>query len=77
MSPKITASVFGITPQGDEVELFKLSIPNQIEVRVMNYGATWTTFVPPDRNGKMEDVLLGFDTLEGFFQKIIWIITVI
>lgn len=69
MSPKITATLFGFTPQGDEVELYKLSIQGQIEVRVMNYGATWTHLFLPDRNGKMEDVLLGFDTLEGFFQQ--------
>lgn len=35
----------------------------------MNYGATWTHLFIPDKNGKMEDVLLGFDTLEGYFQK--------
>lgn len=69
MSIQITSSHFGITPQGDEVEIFTLSIPNQIEVCIMNYGATWTHLYIPDRNGKMEDVLLGFDTLEAYFQK--------
>ena len=69
MSIRITSSQFGLTPQGNEVEIFKLSIPNQIEVCIMNYGATWTHLFIPDRNGKMEDVLLGFDTLEGYFQK--------
>lgn len=69
MSIQITSSHFGTTPQGDEVEIFKLRIPNQIEVCVMNYGATWTHLFIPDKNGKMEDVLLGFDTLEGYFQK--------
>jgi aldose 1-epimerase len=69
MSPQITSSHFGITPQGKEVEIFRLSIPNQIEIGVMDYGATWTHLFIPDRNGKVEDVLLGFDNLEGFFQK--------
>ncbi|MCL6260850.1 galactose mutarotase [Aquiflexum sp. TKW24L] len=69
MQPLLTSKTFGFTPKGEEIHLFTLSIPNQIEISVMNYGATWTHLLIPDRNGKMEDVVLGFDTLEGYLQK--------
>jgi aldose 1-epimerase len=35
----------------------------------MDYGATWTHLFIPDRNGKMEDVLLGFDSMKGYTDR--------
>jgi aldose 1-epimerase len=69
MSPLLESRLFGKTPRGEEITLFTMSIENSIRISVMDYGATWTHLYIPDRDGKMEDVLLGFDTLEGFFQK--------
>ncbi len=69
MKPVLTSKTFGFTPKGDKIYLFTLSLPGQIEVSVMNYGATWTLLIIPDRSGIMEDVVLGFDTLEGYLQK--------
>lgn len=69
MAPKLESKSFGITPDGKEVSLFTLSIPEKIIVSVMNFGATWTHLFLPDRKGKLEDVVLGFDNFEGYLQK--------
>ncbi|RZS98748.1 aldose epimerase family protein [Cecembia calidifontis] len=69
MTPKLESKRFGTTPDGKEVTLFTLSIPKKIKVSVMDYGATLTHLFIPDRDGKMEDVVLGFDSFEGYLQK--------
>lgn len=69
MKLQIKSKNFGSLPDGQEVTLFTLSLENKIEFSVMNYGATWTHLFIPDRDGKMEDVVLGFDTLDGYLQK--------
>lgn len=44
---------------------------NKIQVQVISYGARVISIKLPDRNGKIEDVLLGFDDLAGyiFYEK--------
>jgi aldose 1-epimerase len=37
-----------------------------MEVRTMSYGATIVSLRVPDRNGQSDDVVLGFDTLDGY-----------
>ena len=56
---------FGKTAAGAPVELYTLS-NGQITAKVMTYGAILTDLETPDRNGKMANVVLGFDTLEGY-----------
>jgi aldose 1-epimerase len=61
----VTRAPFGKTPDGD-VELFTLKNVNGIEVRVTNYGGIITSLKTPDRNGAFADIVLGFDTLDGY-----------
>jgi aldose 1-epimerase len=56
---------FGKTPEGKTVELFTLT-NGKITAKVMTYGAILTELITPDRNGKPGDVVLGFDSLEGY-----------
>ncbi len=37
-----------------------------MEVKITNFGAVINSIVVPDRNGKMENVVLGFDSLESY-----------
>jgi aldose 1-epimerase len=69
MKPTISSKPFGKSPKGEEITLFTLSLPEKISLSVINLGATWTNLFIPDRNGKMDDVLLGFESLDGFFHK--------
>jgi aldose 1-epimerase len=59
---------FGKLPDGRAVERFTLTNANGVEVRAMNYGAIITSIRVPDRNGKFDDVALGFDSLAGYVK---------
>jgi aldose 1-epimerase len=56
---------FGKTPDGAPVEQYVLS-NGKMTVKVITYGAIVTEIDVPDRNGKIADVVLGFDNLEGY-----------
>lgn len=59
---------WGKGPQGQPVELYTLRNPKGMEVQITNYGAIVTTVKVPDKNGKMADVVLGFDSLDGYLK---------
>ena len=67
-SAAVTRSSFGTLPDGTGVELYTLKNANGMEVRITNFGAIVTSLKVPDRDGKFADVVLGFDTLEGYLQ---------
>ena len=56
---------FGKTADGTPVELYVLT-NGQITVKVTTYGGIVTTILAPDREGKVEDVVLGFDKLDNY-----------
>jgi aldose 1-epimerase len=47
------------------VRRFTLSNKNGVSVEIINYGATITSLKVPDRTGNVEDIVLGFDSVEG------------
>lgn len=65
----LTKMQFGKLPDGKEVYSFTMSNKNGVQVSVINYGATITRIVTPDKNGVFEDIVLGFDSLEGYLQS--------
>jgi aldose 1-epimerase len=58
----VTKADFGKTPDGHSVEVYRLA-SGQVEARVITYGAKLISVRVPDRNGKVADVVLGYDTL--------------
>lgn len=44
---------------------FSFTNKNNVTVRVINYGATITDILLPDKNGTVEDISLGFDSVQG------------
>ena len=65
----ITKALFGTMPNGQSVDLFTLRNPNGMEVKITNYGGIITHLYVPDRNGKMGDVVLGFDSLSPYLKE--------
>ena len=63
---KIEKKTIGRTPDGTEVELFTLTNINELEVKVMTYGATLTSVSLPDRDGNFQNVTLFLDSLEDY-----------
>jgi aldose 1-epimerase len=54
--------------EGDEVMLYTLTNANGMEVKITNYGGIITSVVVPDRDGNMENVTLGFTTLDEYVE---------
>jgi aldose 1-epimerase len=57
------------TLNGQSVYLFTLENKNGMVVKITNYGAIITQVLVPDRNGKMGDVVLGYDSLAGYIAN--------
>jgi aldose 1-epimerase len=60
---------FGNLPDGSAVEAYTLSNTHGVEVRAMTYGATIISVRVPDRAGRVDDVVLGFDHLDDYLTK--------
>ena len=60
-------SIWGQTVEGVAVPIYTLTSA-QIEVRVTAYGAHLVSVRTPDRSGKMADVVLGYDSLQGYLN---------
>jgi aldose 1-epimerase len=60
---------FGVLPDGSAVEVYTLGNANGVEVRAMTYGATIISVRVPDRSGRVDDVVLGFGTLDDYLTK--------
>jgi aldose 1-epimerase len=59
---------FGKTKDGTEVVLYTLTNANGMQAKVMTYGALLTELHVPDKDGKLGDVVLGFDDLDGYLK---------
>lgn len=64
----IQISDFGITKNGDEIKKYTLINKNGMKAEIINYGGIVTSLTAPDRNGKFEDVVLGFTKPENYFN---------
>jgi len=53
---------------GRQVDIYTLRNTNGMQVRITNYGAIVQSLTAPDRNGKYEDVVLGYDKLEDYLK---------
>ena len=59
-------SLYGKLPDGREVFQYTLTNKSGATVKVINFGAIVTSLIVPDRHGKFDDVVLGYDTLQGY-----------
>lgn len=60
---------FGKMPDGQEVKLFTLTNSRGMKMDVTNYGCIIVRLFVPDRAGKLDDVVLGYDDLDGYLEK--------
>ncbi|MBO4925728.1 MAG: galactose mutarotase [Clostridia bacterium] len=65
----ITMKPFGIDQIGRPMTLYTLTNKNGASVSVLDFGAHLVSVRVPDREGRLADVCLGFDTLEEYDQK--------
>ena len=65
----VQKTVFGKTPDDQDVELYTLTNASSLRVRIMTYGAIVVSIEVPDRNGHHADIALGFDTLGQYLKE--------
>ena len=64
----VTKERFGTTPDGENVDIYTLTNQRGSEVKITNYGGIITSIKVPDRRGKRDDIVLGFDNLDGYLK---------
>jgi len=69
MAGTATRASFGHTVDGQDVEIVTLTNSHGMRARVMSYGASLQSLWVPDRNGKLADVVIGYDTLQGYLDR--------
>ncbi|MDR8393134.1 galactose mutarotase [Aliifodinibius sp. S!AR15-10] len=67
-SYSITQQLFGTLEDGREVHEFTLTNSNNAEVDIINYGGIVTAIRVPDADGNVENVVLGFDSLDKYLS---------
>jgi aldose 1-epimerase len=66
MQGSIEKKAFGTTAEGEAVDLYVLVNAHKMQAKIMTYGATLIELRVPDRDGKFDDVVLGFDNLQAY-----------
>lgn len=66
---KVKKESFGKTADGTEAEVYILTNAKGAEAKFTNYGAALTSLKMPDREGKFADVVLGFDSIDGYTNE--------
>lgn len=62
----ISTKSFGKTKEGAEVTLYTITNKNGFRVGALDYGAVIVNLIVPDKNGKEDDIVLGFDDVAGY-----------
>lgn len=66
---RISKQHFGTLPDGRDADLYTLSNNDGIEVRITPYGGIVTGITSPDRNGGIDDIVLGHDALGPYLRN--------
>jgi aldose 1-epimerase len=65
----VTKESYGKTAAGENVDLYTLRNSKGVEAKITNYGGIVVSLKVPDRNGKFDDVVLGFNDLDSYLTK--------
>lgn len=66
---KCTSKPFGTTKGGEDVVAYTMTNKKGSLITVLNYGGTIQRMQMPDKNGTIEDVVLGFDTIKDYEEQ--------
>ena len=66
---QITRAPFGNLPDGTPINVFQLRNKHGATASIINYGGIVVSLRVPDRNGNFGDVVLGYDTLDGYLKS--------
>ncbi|MCR5431622.1 MAG: galactose mutarotase [Lachnospiraceae bacterium] len=62
----VSVSEFGSLKDGSKASLYTITNKNGMKAEITDFGANLVRLFVPDRNGKLDDIVLGFDDAEGY-----------
>jgi len=65
----IHKTVFGTLADGQVVHQFTFTNTNGVQVQIINYGGIITSIKTPDKIGRLDDIVLGFDELPPYVAE--------
>lgn len=65
----IKKEAFEKTSNGKAISLYSFINANGLEFQVTNYGARIVTLFTPDKKGKMEDIVLGYENIDRYLNN--------
>lgn len=65
----VTKEVFGTARSGETIYRYYISNEKGMKAGVLNFGANLVNLYVPDREGKVADITLGFDSLEPYYEN--------
>lgn len=65
----ILKQAFGKNDHRESVDLYTLTNDRGMTAKITNYGGTIVSLETPDRDGRLGDVVLGFDNLRDYIEK--------
>src|SRR5262249_16191712 len=66
--PSVDREPFATLPDGRPVDVITLSNGGRMQVRVLTFGAIIQSLHAPDRDGKLDDLVLGYDALGDYVR---------
>ncbi len=67
--PSVTSSSFGRLPDGRETTLFSLVSAGGARADITDYGAIVVRLFVPDRAGRMDDIVLGYNSVADYVKN--------
>jgi len=64
----VTKEIFGVAPSGQPIYLYTLRNSQGVQAAITNYGGRIVSLKTPDRKGKFDDIVLGFDSLQEYLH---------
>jgi aldose 1-epimerase len=69
LTQTVSKQSFGKTDAGENIDLYTLRNVHGVEAKITNYGGILVSLKVPDRTGKFDDVVLGFNDLDTYLKK--------
>jgi aldose 1-epimerase len=66
---RLVSGDFGKTREGTPVRIYTLTNKHGVEATITNYGGRVVSLKVPDKKGAMGDMVLGFDSIDGYLNE--------
>ena len=62
----VSTKQFGTTKNGEAVTAYTITNKNGLSMTALDFGAIIANLMVPDKDGKLDDIVLGFDDVAGY-----------